>query len=110
MRKSLFYTFLAFIYIWSWSIYNVAKADMPSKEYTEAVIGHVITNAGKMDHSAVMNAELAKIAHSYAIDMLEVMQQHLPNILEGVIVDMKLKADADYKCKLTPNYKTKDCK
>jgi len=111
MRKSLFITFLVFVYIWSFSIFNAVKANdnLPSKEYIETVVGHVIRNMDKIDHDAVMKAELARLAHLYAIDMLEVVQQHLPNILEGVIVDMKLKADSEYKCSLTPNYKTKEC-
>ena len=46
MRKTFFYVFVAWVYIWSWSIFNVVKADEPivSKEYVETVVGHVIRN------------------------------------------------------------------
>ena len=46
MRKNLFYVFIAFVYIWSWSIFNVANANETkvSKEYIETVVGHVIRN------------------------------------------------------------------
>ena len=38
MRKSFLILFLLFVYTWSWSIFNIAKAD----DYNKAVIGHVI--------------------------------------------------------------------
>ena len=52
MRKNLFYFFIAFVYIWSWSIFNVANANETkvSKEYIETVVGHVIRNISHMDH------------------------------------------------------------
>ena len=39
MRKPLFTLFLAFVYIWSWSIFNVVKAD----DKTTATVGHIIS-------------------------------------------------------------------
>ena len=55
MRKTFFYIFITFVYIWSWSIFNVVKADEPkvSKEYVETVVGHVIRNMNNMDHGEV---------------------------------------------------------
>ena len=87
MRKNLFYVFIAFVYIWSWSIFNVAKANETkvSKEYIETVIGHVIRNIDDMDHKQV------------------------PTILEGAIVDLRLKADTQYKCSIQGEYKNKEC-
>ena len=35
----------------------------------------------------------------------------MPNILDGIAADMRLKADKNYKCALQPEeYKNKDCK
>jgi len=35
----------------------------------------------------------------------------MPNILDGIAADMRLKADKNYKCSLQPEeYKNKDCK
>jgi len=102
MRKSLFTLFLAFVYIWSWSIFNVVKAD----EYNKAVIGHVISETIKgtdIDHSKLLEQELQKLAHNYAIDMLNIMQQYLPAVLDGIAADLRLKADKEYKCKLLEN-------
>ena len=53
MRKSFFILFLLFIYTWSWSIFNVAKAD----DYNTAVISHVISEKIKgtdIDTSYIM--------------------------------------------------------
>ena len=43
MRKSFLILFLVFVYTWSWSIFNIAKAD----DYNKAVIGHVISETIK---------------------------------------------------------------
>ena len=111
MRKNLFYVFIAFVYIWSWSIFNVAKANETkvSKEYIETVIGHVIRNIDHMDHKQVLSDDLNRIAHMYAIDILLTFQKHLPTILEGAIVDLRLKADTQYKCSIQGEYKNKEC-
>jgi len=96
MRKSLFTLFLAFVYIWSWSIFNVVKAD----DYNKAVIGHVISETVKgtdIDHSKLLEQELQKLAHNYAIDMLNIMQQYLPAVLDGIAADLRMKADKKYK-------------
>ena len=111
MRKTFFYVFVAWVYIWYWSIFNVVKADEPivSKEYVETVVSHVIRNMNNMDHSEVLSDDLARIAHMYTIDMLISVQKHLPYILEGAIADMRLKADKEYKCKLQGDSKNKEC-
>ena len=38
MRKQLFYTFIVFVYIWSWSIFNVSMRN----ERLETTTGHII--------------------------------------------------------------------
>ena len=43
MRKQLFYTFIVFVYIWSWSIFNALKAD----ERVITTTGHVISETVK---------------------------------------------------------------
>ena len=60
MRKSFFILFLLFIYTWSWSIFNVAKAD----DYNTAVISHVISEKIKgtnIDTSYIMEQEIEKL-------------------------------------------------
>ena len=80
-----------------------------SKEYIETVVGHVIRNIDDMDHKQVLSDDLNRIAHMYAIDILLTFQKHLPTILEGAIVDLRLQADTKYKCSIQGEYKNKEC-
>ena len=59
MRKSFLTLFVVFVYIWSWSIFNVAKAD----DYNTAVLSHVIKEniSGSIDNDAVLKAELDRV-------------------------------------------------
>ena len=78
---------------------SLAKAN----DYNTAVIGHVVSETIKgtdIDHTALLEAEMSKIAHQFAIQMTFVMQKHLPQILEGLAADIRLKADKEYKCSL----------
>ncbi len=96
MRKSFFILFLLFIYTWSWSIFNVAKAD----DYNKAVVGHVISEKIKgtnIDTSYIMEQELEKLAHKFMIDSVVILQAYLPQIIEGVAADLRLKLDEKYK-------------
>lgn len=102
MRKSFFTLFLAFVYIWSWSIFNVVKAD----DKTTATVGHIISETIKgtdIDTTAILEKELQALAHNYAIDMINIIQVYLPAILDGVAADLRMKADEKYKCKLLEN-------
>ncbi len=102
MRKSFLTLFLVFVYIWSWSIFNVANAN----DKTNAIIGHVITETIKgtdIDSVEILEKELANLAHKYALDMVKVIEMYLPQILEGVAADLRLKADKKYKCELLKN-------
>lgn len=90
--------------MWGWS---TAKAD----EYKEAVVGHVITQKvtnGELDVSKLMEQELEKIAHQFAIESIVILQKYLPSILDGIAADLRLKADKEYKCKLLKDTKIKD--
>ena len=96
MRKPLFTLFLAFVYIWSWSIFNVVKADT----YNKAVIGHVISETIKgtdIDTKYIMENELEKLAHKFMVDSISILQAYLPQILEGVAADLRLQVDKKYK-------------
>lgn len=88
---------------------NIAKAN----DYNTAVIGHVVSETIKgtdIDHTALLEAEVSKLAHQFALQMTFVMQQHLPQILEGLAADIRLKADNKYKCSLLEGgtYECKD--
>ena len=78
---------------------SLAKAN----DYNTAVLGHVVSETIKgtdMNHSALLEAEVSKLAHQFALQMTYVMQKHLPQILEGLAADIRLQADKEYKCSL----------
>jgi hypothetical protein len=77
-------------------------------EYETAVIGHIITNSSEIDKEKLFEAELAKIGHKYALEMVSVMQQYLPAIIDGAMADLRLKLDQQYKCELLGDTKIAD--
>ena len=85
-----------------------------ANEYNKAVIGHVIqskVNGTNVDVSKLMEQELEKVAHQFALQSIVILQQYLPTVMEGVLADMRLKADKEYKCALLKDTKIKDdCK
>ena len=88
---------------------NSVKADTK----TEAIIGHVITQAiqgNDMDHAEVMGSELKLLMHKYSIEMTHVLLQHMPNILDSISAQLRQEIDKQYKCSLqSEDYKNKEC-
>ena len=81
------------------------------EEYNKAVIGHVIqskVNGTNVDVSKLMEGELEKLAHQFAIESISILQAYLPAILDGVATDLRLKADKEYKCALLEGSKIED--
>ena len=83
---------------------NSVKAD----EYTKAVIGHVITNSKDIDHGKLLEQEMSKMGHQFALQMVSILQQHLPYIMEGVMTELRLELDKTHKCLLLKDSKIKD--
>jgi len=82
-----------------------------ANEYNKAVIGHVIqskVNGTNVEVSKLMEQELEKIAHQFALESLTIIQQYLPTILDGVLAEMRMKADKEYKCALLKDSKIED--
>lgn len=84
-----------------------ARAD----SYSEAVVGHVVTQelTGDIDKGAVANAELNRQMHQLSLDILAVVFNNMPTILDGISAQMRLEADKMYKCSLQDDYKNKEC-
>ena len=80
---------------------------------TEALIGHVITQAiqgNDMDHAEVIGDELKALMHQYSIEMTHILLQHMPNILDTISAQLRLELDKQYKCSLqSEEYKNKEC-
>ena len=103
MRNTIVIALLiANVFIWS----SVAKAD----DYNTAVIGHVITEkvSGDGVDTSVLEAEMAKIAHSFALQMTDVLEKNLPVILESLAAQLRQNADSKYKCELLEDTKIAD--
>ena len=86
---------------------NSVKAN----DYTTAVIGHVIQNHKEIDHGKLLENEMNRLMHSVSIEMVSILQKHLPYIMEGVMTELKVELDKTHKCLLLKdsNIKDKDC-
>ncbi len=107
MKKLL----LLFILLWLGlnAFANSVKADTK----TEAIIGHVITQAiqgNDMDHAEVFSNEMNNLIHQFSLDMIEIITKNMPNILDSISAELRKQADEKYKCSLQDkNYKNKEC-
>ena len=107
MRKQLFYTFIVFVYIWSWSIFNAVNAN----ERLETTTGHVIVETVKgsdIDQMKILEAELQNLAHKFALEIIPIIEASLPLIMDRVMTDLRLELDKQHKCLLLKDSKIKD--
>ena len=79
-----------------------------ANDYTTAVIGHVVQNHKDIDHSKLLENEMNRLMHSMSIEMVSILQKHLPYIMEGVMTELKLELDKTHKCLLLKDSKIKD--
>ena len=104
---------LVIICVWIWGLFLWVET-ASANDYNTAVIGHILTETIKgtdLDEGAIMNAETQKLLHTMSLEIIQVVFNNMPNILDGIAADMRLKADKNYKCALQPEeYKNKDCK
>ena len=101
---------LIFIGLMIWFGLNAFAKSVQANDYNTAVIGHIITQKvqGNNVDTSVLEGELQRLMHLYALDMIDVIEKHLPDILEGLAADIRLKADSKYKCLLLKDSKIKD--
>ena len=109
--------FLIYITILGLLVYGLLTLFMKSvkaSEYNTAVIGHVITQkvtGQPIDTSKLMEQELARAAHLFAIENINILQKYLPAVLDKLAADLRLEADKNYKCSLLKDTKIQDdCK
>ena len=67
------------------------------------------SNSEEVDASKVMEVELERLAHRYSIEVIGIMQEFLPAILDKIASDLRQEADKKYKCKLLED-SGNDCK
>ena len=79
-----------------------------ANDYATTVIGHVIQNHKEIDHGKLLESEMNRLMHSVSIEMVSILQKHLPYIMEGVMTELKLELDKTHKCLLLKDSKIKD--
>tara|TARA_Y100000114_G_C11665662_1_gene281233 strand:+ start:460 stop:756 length:297 start_codon:yes stop_codon:yes gene_type:complete len=93
MKKLIF--LLAILWLGLTAFSNSVKAD----EYNKAVVAHVIKEniSGNGVDMSVLEAEMAKLAYKFSLEMTSVIEKHLPSILESISNELRMKADEMYK-------------
>ena len=56
----------------------------------------------------LLENEMNRLMHSVSIEMVSILQKHLPYIMEGVMTELKLELDKTHKCLLLKDSKIKD--
>ena len=99
--------FLTILWFGLTALNNSVKAD----EYNTAVIGHVISETIRgtdMDHQKLLETEMSKMAHTFALQMAAVLEKHLPYIMDNVMTQLRLELDKTHKCILLKGSKIED--
>ena len=82
-----------------WLGLNAFAKSVQADDYNKAVVAHVIKEniSGNGVDMSVLEAEMAKIAYQFSLEMTSVLEKHLPNILESIANELRMKADEKYK-------------
>ena len=101
---------LILIFLLVWLGLNAFAKSVSANDYNTAVVAHIIKEkiSGNNVDTSVLEGELQRLAHLYALEMVDVIEKHLPNILESIAADIRLKADSKYKCELLKDTKIAD--
>ena len=94
MKKFVMFVIVLNSIIW-FGLSSLAKAD----DYNKAVVAHVIKEniSGNGVDMSVLEAEMAKLAYKFSLEMTSVVEKHLPSILESIAKELQMKADEMYK-------------
>ena len=93
-----------------WLGLNAFAKSVQANDYNTAVVAHIIKEkiSGNNVDTSVLEAEMQKLAYNFALEMTDVLEKHLPNILESIAAELRLKADSKYKCELLKDTKIAD--
>jgi hypothetical protein len=82
-----------------WFGLNAFAKSVQANDYNTAVVAHVIKEniSGNGVDMSVLESEMQKIAYQFALQMTDVVEKHLPTILESLAAEMRMKADQKYK-------------
>ena len=51
---------------------------------------------------------MSKMGHQLALEMVSILQKHLPYIMDGVMAELRLELDKTHRCLLLKDSKIKD--
>ena len=104
MKKMIF--LLAIVCFGLTAFANSVKAN----DSTTATVAHIITQKiqGNNVDTSVLEAELSRLAYNMSLEMVSILEEHLPYILEGIAQEIRLNADSEYKCSLLKDTKIAD--
>ena len=93
-----------------WLGLNAFAKSVQANDSTEALVAHIITQKvqGNNVDTSVLEAEMSKLAYQFSLEMVDVIEKHLPNILEGIAQEIRMKSDSAYKCSLLKDTKIAD--
>ena len=82
-----------------WLGLNAFAKSVQADDYNTAVVAHVIKEniSGNGVDMSVLEAEMTKLAYQFSLEMTSVIEKHLPNILESIAAELRMKADEMYK-------------
>ena len=85
-----------------WFGLNAFAKSVQANDYNTAVVAHIIKEkiSGNNVDTSVLEAEMQKLAYNFALEMTDVLEKHLPVILESLATEIRQNADKEYKCKL----------
>jgi len=90
---------IIFICLVLWFGLNAISKSVQADEYNTAVVAHVIKEniSGNGVDMSVLEAEMAKLAYKFSLEMTDVLEKNLPVILESIAKELQMKADEMYK-------------
>ena len=82
-----------------WLGLNAFAKSVQADDYNTAVVAHVIKEniSGNGVDMSVLEAEMSKLAYQFSLEMTDVIEKHLPSILESIAAELRMKADEMYK-------------
>ena len=93
-----------------WFGLNAFAKSVQANDSTTATVAHIITQKiqGNNVDTSVLEAELSRLAYNMSLEMVSILEEHLPYILEGIAQEIRMKADSEYKCSLLKDTKIAD--
>jgi len=90
---------IIFICLVLWFGLNAFAKTAQADDYNTAVVAHVIKEniSGNGVDMSVLEAEMAKLAYKFSLEMTDVLEKNLPVILESIAKELQMKADEMYK-------------